>query len=286
MKGLSPRIRGKPLRPKALPAKERSIPAHTGQTSLEWMLGVCMTVYPRAYGANSEKRAVAAVSWGLSPRIRGKLPRNPLPTRWRRSIPAHTGQTVSIISSIPWFRVYPRAYGANYLGSRSRPGGRGLSPRIRGKHLAHPFEHVLERSIPAHTGQTTWVRMIGHRAQVYPRAYGANPATARRTVTLRGLSPRIRGKPMSGTAPHSRLRSIPAHTGQTWGLPCSGITAWVYPRAYGANNGLRRVRHNMQGLSPRIRGKRGRSGRHGDRAWSIPAHTGQTPLAPLPGEKR
>ena len=72
---------------------------------------------------------------------------------------------------------------------------RGLSPRGRGKRQAAGLPGNNGGSIPAWAGETTAGANPVIRGEVYPRVGGGNSNSGIKTSTLRGLSPRGRGKP-------------------------------------------------------------------------------------------
>ena len=131
----------------------------------------------------------------------------------------------------------------------------GLSPCIRGKHHRLAAKTLRLRSIPVHTGETPSACSKNPSPSVYPRAYGGN--TISRAVSSRyyGLSPCIRGKLTAAGPSASQYRSIPVHTGETFGVAQSQTHLEVYPRAYGGNNERSHRRYSNTGLSPCIRGK-------------------------------
>ncbi len=197
----------------------------------------------------------ASTHRGLSPRIRGK-PRSSRRARPKaRSIPAHTGQTTGTGRHRTALWVYPRAYGANKAAISPLACCCGLSPRIRGKRSGWRRHTFSRRSIPAHTGQTTWPGCGPGGPRVYPRAYGANAGGSGDPGVGAGLSPRIRGKPAATALTCASVGSIPAHTGQTFSQGFPLFFGQVYPRAYGANHRGESHHDPAFGLSPRIRGK-------------------------------
>ena len=69
--GLSPRVRGNRQRLKAQEARERSIPACTGEPEFLPVFSFGQAVYPRVYGGTLFKKSKAYLMKGLSPRVRG-----------------------------------------------------------------------------------------------------------------------------------------------------------------------------------------------------------------------
>ena len=213
--GLSPRGRGK------LPARThgaivaRSIPAWAGETRLRAATLRNGKVYPRVGGGNILSVSSLAGEDGLSPRGRGKHRYAARGCRYRRSIPAWAGETRRGMTPACTTAVYPRVGGGNprlALLYRVLP---GLSPRGRGKPLAHPARSPNHRSIPAWVGETLRRDITAAYTAVYPRVGGGNRCSAARSSTARGLSPRGRGKHLFRCRLNLGIGSIPAWAGET-----------------------------------------------------------------------
>ena len=95
-----------------------------------------------------------ALAEGLSPHIRGKLGMGTRQEAAQGSIPAYTGETPDQRQLVGGFGVYPRIYGGNISAQRCCMQLAGLSPHIRGKHLAADPLIAPDGSIPAYTGET------------------------------------------------------------------------------------------------------------------------------------
>ena len=147
---------------------------------------------------------------------------------------------------------------------------------MRGKLLADPIPHGLERIIPAHAGQTVRPAFAVHDEADHPRACGANSRLRQKVNHCRGSSPRMRGKlPISvGGCPACRI--IPAHAGQTWWCRCGSWRTPDHPRACGANAVLPSMLMDRSGSSPRMRGKQHPISELDRLRRIIPAHAGQT----------
>ena len=132
VRGLSPRVRGNPLRGRLGMHRARSIPACTGEPCIRRPYSRSYGVYPRVYGGTTGARAAAGGQAGLSPRVRGNhVGRYPEPDQLG-SIPACTGEPTSSSAEPSWNRVYPRVYGGTLAIGSGVLAGRGLSPRVRG----------------------------------------------------------------------------------------------------------------------------------------------------------
>ena len=137
-------------------------------------------------------------------------------------------------------RVYPRGCGGTIHSTCRAARALGLSPRVRGNHYG-----IQLRSIPAGAGE---IRLV---TRVYPRGCGG---TAFQGVKLVGLSPRVRGN----------LKDSPVYP-----RGCGGTRSLADPRNLRRNRSipagagepdspLPRNHTSSQGLSPRVRGNRGR----------------------------
>ena len=218
MTGLSPHIRGNPADTTESAMASGSIPAHTGEPESRSPSPSRSRVYPRTYGGTDLGTLKLFQISGLSPHIRGNLCAGWSLGGVAGSIPAHTGETLSV--------------------ERQRREKMGLSPHIRGNLRQPPGRRKYFGSIPAHTGEPPPAHFFLHIHRVYPRTYGGTMRTGCAICSRRGLSPHIRGNRGSerpagcragrgrGLSPHIRGNhsaegvaarppgSIPAHTGE------------------------------------------------------------------------
>ena len=192
---------------------------------------------------------------GLSPRGRGKRGYASGQSDMPRSIPAWAGETTHNTKPSVFSPVYPRVGGGNSARTLACGVGAGLSPRGRGKRPLVAYGLYRPRSIPAWAGETLPSRGQSQRATVYPRVGGGNLRDSLLIETMKGLSPRGRGKRRAGTPSAYRARSIPAWAGETKMLQGALIHAGVYPRVGGGNSSASMSAATLLGLSPRGRGK-------------------------------
>ncbi len=196
--GLSPRMRGNQPRRHLRLRRQGPIPAHAGQPSAAARTTAVAWAYPRACGATWRWAMLGFGSSGLSPRMRGNRHDRGPARRSRGPIPAHAGQPAAK-SRVSWhLRAYPRACGATQIRPVAPSNCPGLSPRMRGNRFPLDDPELLWGPIPAHAGQP-WSRPLSHRAhRAYPRACGATYAPAVQGLANQGLSPRMRGNPLTG----------------------------------------------------------------------------------------
>ena len=151
------------------------------------------------------------------------------------SIPAHAGETLLLRRNQSHCGVYPRTCGGNSLMPLCTLFHPGLSPHMRGKLSTDLQRQRGSGSIPAHAGETAFMRAITGACRVYPRTCGGNNAQKPLADARKGLSPHMRGKrPRDGRA-DSGPGSIPAHAGETHPLKMRFGWHWVYPRTCGGN---------------------------------------------------
>ncbi len=93
--------------------------------------------------------------------------------------------------------VYPRVCGGTDPASEEIVVLRGLSPRVRGNRMADSSHPFAIRSIPACAGEPPCRVIVMLLIKVYPRVCGGNPFQRRRWYSTAGLSPRVRGKPLT-----------------------------------------------------------------------------------------
>ena len=149
--------------------------------------------------------------------MRGKLLGRVLDDPADRIIPAHAGQTGRVSPCRNPCSDHPRACGANPIPPEKWKGGRGSSPRMRGKPRSSTRRSPTPRIIPAHAGQTSDYFSSEIISSDHPRACGANLIVFGVVHTHLGSSPRMRGKLARPCTSSADLRSIPAHAGQTRG---------------------------------------------------------------------
>ena len=114
-----------------------------------------------------------------------------------RSIPARAGEPSPISRTWRKATVYPRACGGTETKYGERVIMEGLSPRVRGNRSGIASDSLQLRSIPARAGEPRRVHFCYHWRTVYPRACGGTTRTCGVVVRWSGLSPRVRGNPIT-----------------------------------------------------------------------------------------
>ena len=204
-----------------------------------------------------------------------------------RSIPACAGEPYAVAPLPPGLRVYPRVCGGTMSAAVHSRIIWGLSPRVRGNQAAWPQSPSRRRSIPACAGEPAVQIPDPYRTRVYPRVCGGTHDQPAVLGSAEGLSPRVRGNPMSVRHHTGGLRSIPACAGEPRTPAITTSTTTVYPRVCGGTDFALLETAAAIGLSPRVRGNR--SARRPVSPWpgSIPACAGEPLIyaVPLPHEQ-
>ena len=154
--GSSPRVRGKPPAQRPQRHQVRLIPACAGKTPARPGTRRAPSAHPRVCGENSTKPDGVYLTWGSSPRVRGKredLRRQHVRVRL---IPACAGKTSSRLRSTRTHGAHPRVCGENLRLRRIALHGVGSSPRVRGKPAGRVVPTDPRGLIPACAGKTIY----------------------------------------------------------------------------------------------------------------------------------
>ena len=110
---------------------------------------------------------------------------------------------------------------------------------------------------------------------VYPRVCGGTGDDDGNAAVVAGLSPRVRGNLGIAAVAVVFLGSIPACAGEPGAPGGSGLCCPVYPRVCGGTNRSGTAPLRLLGLSPCVRGNRGRGHLPEPLGGSIPACAGE-----------
>ena len=235
-----------------------------------------MRAHPRAGGENSLSLLRESLTWGSSPRGRGKRPHVHVGVFDHGLIPARAGKTQQNARHNLRTRAHPRAGGENVGDPPGNPGPPGSSPRGRGKRPPRTARPVEARLIPARAGKTVRVSREPSATRAHPRAGGENKFPGERREYGYGSSPRGRGKRSGRARSWLAGRLIPARAGKTPRRPASPSASRAHPRAGGENNLAKAAQVAFNGSSPRGRGKHQQVALGGRRRRLIPARAGKT----------
>ncbi len=160
----------------------------------------------------------------------------------------------------------------------------GLSPRVRGNHVAIGGGRTGIGSIPACAGEPGCRRTTKTPTTVYPRVCGGTQCQPALRWAGYGLSPRVRGNRHSSKEMPRYRRSIPACAGEPYSRRAGDNTVAVYPRVCGGTHTYIRELKSSQGLSPRVRGNRYNKVPSQEAIGSIPACAGEPHGVPIVAE--
>ena len=151
--GLSPRVRGNPMRWTASLSLSRSIPACAGEPERKYRQARGRAVYPRVCGGTSAPTVLECDNLGLSPRVRGNRHQRIRTGGQGRSIPACAGEPIP--SGVQQVNpgVYPRVCGGTIAIPIPAVKHQGLSPRVRGNRRRRRLYLSQIGSIPACAGE-------------------------------------------------------------------------------------------------------------------------------------
>ena len=253
--GLSPRVRGNPIRVRRRRRTGGAIPASAGEPDPCPAPPSDRGGYPRECGGTGPEQPFDLPLEGLSPRVRGnrRHPRRRLLVAG--AIPASAGE--------PWTRGgfcrrgagYPRECGGTSNRYDRERHQSGLSPRVRGNPSRPVSSTPPERAIPASAGEP--------------------PSSTAPTGSRSGLSPRVRGNHAARPAAARPGRAIPASAGEPDPAFYCGSLVEGYPRECGGTYQTSRGQALRWGLSPRVRGNPGEAEGRQDDAGAIPASAGE-----------
>ena len=155
----------------------------------------------------------------------------------------------------------------------------GSSPRGRGKRRPRARRDHGGRLIPARAGKTAQGVRADRIRRAHPRAGGENSSFLVALVSMRGSSPRGRGKRGNAQGRRGGGGLIPARAGKTSYPAAQTTQSPAHPRTGGENVAALTTPCGLVGSSPRGRGKRinRREGRRTRRL--IPARAGKTRAA-------
>ncbi len=192
--GLSPRVRGNLNSELMSVSYVGSIPACAGEPEIQPRRRSGLWVYPRVCGGT----------------IRTKIPGSP----GRGSIPACAGEPDAQVRRPSSIEVYPRVCGGTKGCMSLIPSSKGLSPRVRGNPIYIRRLSDLQGSIPACAGEPPMAQKRYSNIGVYPRVCGGTVWMVFSIMPRQGLSPRVRGNPLSIISCVISMGSIPACAGE------------------------------------------------------------------------
>ena len=187
--------------------------------------------------------------------MRGKARRSIPPFSAPRIIPAGAGKS-------GWWgrrrgvrRDHPRGCGEKEPGELRAQLLRGSSPRVRGKADGGVVVEEFGGIIPAGAGKSAGERQAEALFRDHPRGCGEKQDARFRPFQRLGSSPRVRGKGLRDMAPDDPRRIIPAGAGKRAVPRPRDPCQEDHPRGCGEKNVTHWDIYDLEGSSPRVRGK-------------------------------
>ena len=154
-------------------------------------------------------------------------------------------------------------------------GRQGLSPHVRGNLSSRRLSSGFTGSIPARAGEPQPPWSFTRCVRVYPRTCGGTSHASLDPAGERGLSPHVRGNPVSTLIPENDVGSIPARAGEPTSTRRPRKRRRVYPRTCGGTQTAPWQAWLASGLSPHVRGNRVGTQARLITEGSIPARAGE-----------
>ena len=209
--------------------------------------------------------------------MRGKAIESRNATCFRRIIPAGAGKSTSRLVPFTNAEDHPRGCGEKPFPCAAVFVFEGSSPRVRGKATGYHHQGIPYGIIPAGAGKsfapTPWFGTNGD----HPRGCGEKFLLFGLMASLRGSSPRVRGKALESRNATCFRRIIPAGAGKSTRKPQCYLLSKDHPRGCGEKQDVNTGRTQAEGSSPRVRGKGGARKGNWGRYRIIPAGAGKSP---------
>ena len=170
--GLSPRVRGNPLRYAGRRGVDGTIPACAGEPGILPAMRENPGDYPRVCGGTRFDIDATPSLQGLSPRVRGNRIDGSWPVLLPGTIPACAGEPAPCCSGLATSKDYPRVCGGTTVGELRNLAQPGLSPRVRGNHMTRVPAIANRRTIPACAGEPSDRSAPCAGSWDYPRVCG------------------------------------------------------------------------------------------------------------------
>jgi len=176
---------------------------------------------------------------GPSPRGRGNLAKDTMPSTPPRTIPAWAGEPSDAIPGNAFGKDHPRVGGGTPTCGSIRTADGGPSPRGRGNLITLGLGSIFNRTIPAWAGEPWPSLPFPTPPTDHPRVGGGTLREARRSAGRPGPSPRGRGNRNGAATAGDRVRTIPAWAGEPGAVLCRERRRQDHPRVGGGTrNGV------------------------------------------------
>ena len=273
--GLSPLVRGNPMKKRSLSDLSRTIPARAGEPSPPPRSPLLMEDYPRSCGGTDFRLSLLIHSYGLSPLVRGNRALSDIADVSQGTIPARAGEPCWPCSQTSGTRDYPRSCGGTPPGLPPVAPPAGLSPLVRGNPHPRRGSHLRKGTIPARAGEPLPRRPRMPGARDYPRSCGGTALSKASVCAFRGLSPLVRGNRACHDAARGHHGTIPARAGEPRRRPARPSWRRDYPRSCGGTSAGGRPGAPRSGLSPLVRGNPSGESNGIENQRTIPARAGE-----------
>ena len=149
---------------------------------------------------------------------------------------------------------HPRTCGGTLSSTRSRIGGRGSSPHLRGNRGRGGGRHGRIRVIPAPAGEPQVIVLVGPQAAGHPRTCGGTWPSYSVNGGLCGSSPHLRGNRIYVLITKTVIRVIPAPAGEPTNRRAGKHLVRGHPRTCGGTKWTAPSGEFDGGSSPHLRG--------------------------------
>ena len=193
---------------------------------------------------------------GLSPQVRGNLGSAARRARHTGPIPAGAGEPSINLTPMLLSRAYPRRCGGTTATPTIAVAIAGLSPQVRGNLSRQPARRRAHGPIPAGAGEPAHTPAPRRRSRAYPRRCGGTYSRLACSPLGPGLSPQVRGNPISVLIQSRFAGPIPAGAGEPPTPETEMGADGAYPRRCGGTLARADAPFPRPGLSPQVRGNR------------------------------
>ena len=170
--GSPPRMRGRRRERRIPPSHGGLTPANAGTTLRGLKRQWHSAAHPRECGDDTMTLALASLSAGSPPRMRGRRMARSRRMAARRLTPANAGTTSWL--AVGWIArsAHPRECGDDLFRSTRQGNNTGSPPRMRGRRESTPRWRTVGRLTPANAGTTSGRRRMAQTRRAHPRECG------------------------------------------------------------------------------------------------------------------
>ena len=211
--------------------------------------------HPRVCGEKPPFHSSMASSPGSPPRMRGKACPQPRQTREPGITPAYAGKRIFPASHSARHGDHPRVCGEKLPRRELLPIPAGSPPRMRGKAYDLDIGLALFGITPAYAGKSSEPPCPSGRPRDHPRVCGEKQSLVVHLARVMGSPPRMRGKVIAPGPPPAPVGITPAYAGKRATLRLINLVLEDHPRVCGEKKDGEKLRMELEGSPPRMRGK-------------------------------